>query len=497
MRQLLFVTFILMFFVPILGEADKFKVVATLPVARGYSAWGSTDMGLLVYDCNHNGLNEVITSYYDTTAGIFVVDFFEHQGNNQYQRVFTLLGDVGGAPDVGDIDEDGLTDLVVIYLTKDKTVWVYESPAPDSFPSLRVWGSDPIYSGGTDFCIAPDLDQDGKKEIAVSAGRWDVYECQGDNIYNLVFRTEEPKKPYKQIIEDFDLDGKTEIATGAGPEMCVWENTQIGIDSFAMVAVDSFFIPGRLGAVGKNMDKDEKPEFILGGFTLIPLLFTFRIFEAVGNNSYAQVCSLSFLEGSGPGIPVPFGGSVATGDVNGDSIPEVVFSAMGSMYVYKAFGNDNYVQIWEYHHPWITYSKVKVYDLNKNGYGEIIFSGCASYNRMETVIFEDSAAVGVEELTEQKAKNRKPKLHQNYPNPFSTQTAIRYSLSAISHTTLKIYNIAGQLVKTLVNEPQEPGYYAVRWNGKNESGNSVASGVYFYRLSAGDFTATKRMIVIR
>ncbi|MEW6685965.1 MAG: T9SS type A sorting domain-containing protein [Candidatus Edwardsbacteria bacterium] len=88
-------------------------------------------------------------------------------------------------------------------------------------------------------------------------------------------------------------------------------------------------------------------------------------------------------------------------------------------------------------------------------------------------------------------------LCQNYPNPFSSQTAIRYSLSAMSHTTLKIYNIAGQLVKTLVNEPQKPGYYAVRWNGKNQSGVSVASGVYFYRLRAGDFTATKKMVILR
>ncbi|MEW6686556.1 MAG: FlgD immunoglobulin-like domain containing protein, partial [Candidatus Edwardsbacteria bacterium] len=88
-------------------------------------------------------------------------------------------------------------------------------------------------------------------------------------------------------------------------------------------------------------------------------------------------------------------------------------------------------------------------------------------------------------------------LSQNYPNPFSSQTAIRYSLSAISHTTLKIYNVAGQVVKTLVSERQKPGYYAVRWNGKNENGNSVASGVYFYRLRAGDFTDTKKMIVLR
>ncbi|MEW6687036.1 MAG: FlgD immunoglobulin-like domain containing protein, partial [Candidatus Edwardsbacteria bacterium] len=68
---------------------------------------------------------------------------------------------------------------------------------------------------------------------------------------------------------------------------------------------------------------------------------------------------------------------------------------------------------------------------------------------------------------------------------------------AESKVSLKIYNVAGQVVKTLVNEPQEPGYYAVRWDGKNESGVGVASGVYFYRLRAGDFTATKKMILVK
>ena len=93
-------------------------------------------------------------------------------------------------------------------------------------------------------------------------------------------------------------------------------------------------------------------------------------------------------------------------------------------------------------------------------------------------------------------------VYQNYPNPFNPTTAISYQLSAISgqnphHTTLKIYNILGQEVVTLVDELQEPGSYTVRWGGRDHLGMGTASGIYFYRITTGDFTATKRMVLLK
>ena len=65
------------------------------------------------------------------------------------------------------------------------------------------------------------------------------------------------------------------------------------------------------------------------------------------------------------------------------------------------------------------------------------------------------------------------------------------------HTTLTIYNILGQEVVTLVNEVKEPGYYTVTWNRRNAFGNEVATGVHLYRLTAGTFTATKKMVLMK
>ena len=88
-------------------------------------------------------------------------------------------------------------------------------------------------------------------------------------------------------------------------------------------------------------------------------------------------------------------------------------------------------------------------------------------------------------------------LFQNYPNPFNPQTTIRYNLPQGSQVRLTIYNIAGQKVKTLVEEHQTAGHNAVRWNGTDDNGSEVTSGIYFYRIQAGEFTQTKKMVILK
>ena len=88
-------------------------------------------------------------------------------------------------------------------------------------------------------------------------------------------------------------------------------------------------------------------------------------------------------------------------------------------------------------------------------------------------------------------------LFENFPNPFNPSTTIRYALGEEAHVTVKIYNILGQVVATLVDEPQTAGYGSVVWNGRNESGAGVASGMYVYRMTAGGFTDTKRMLLLK
>jgi len=88
-------------------------------------------------------------------------------------------------------------------------------------------------------------------------------------------------------------------------------------------------------------------------------------------------------------------------------------------------------------------------------------------------------------------------LFDNYPNPFNPSTTFRYALSEDAHVTLRVYNMLGQLVTTLVDELQAAGYRSVVWNGRNESGSDVSTGIYIYRMSIDNFVATKRMIFMK
>jgi hypothetical protein len=95
-------------------------------------------------------------------------------------------------------------------------------------------------------------------------------------------------------------------------------------------------------------------------------------------------------------------------------------------------------------------------------------------------------------------------LSQNYPNPLNPITTIPYTVSGSQfivhgpvHTSMKIYNILGQLVRTLVDEGKTPGKYEINWDGNDDSGKEVGSGIYFYQLRTRDYTDTKKMVLLR
>ena len=89
-------------------------------------------------------------------------------------------------------------------------------------------------------------------------------------------------------------------------------------------------------------------------------------------------------------------------------------------------------------------------------------------------------------------------LANNYPNPFNPATTIKYALPEASSVTLEIYNVVGQVVRTLVADHQNAGRYVVQWDATNESGHSLSSGIYFYRLEAGgEFLEVKKMLLLK
>jgi hypothetical protein len=89
------------------------------------------------------------------------------------------------------------------------------------------------------------------------------------------------------------------------------------------------------------------------------------------------------------------------------------------------------------------------------------------------------------------------RLDQNYPNPFNPLTTVMYALRKEAKVSIAIYNLLGQRVKTLIDSDQEAGYKSIAWNGTNDDGANVCSGVYFCRMSADAYVSTKKLLLLK
>ena len=144
----------------------------------------------------------------------------------------------------------------------------------------------------------------------------------------------------------------------------------------------------------------------------------------------------------------------------------------------------------------------------KEDYADVTLSLAAKHPENEILIFPnrtcpaDTAGAAPEILTTGQVIPEETALLTNYPNPFNPETWIPYQLAEPAEVTLTIYSIDGQLVRTLVLGHQAAGAYhskarAAYWDGRNELGERVASGLYFYTLTAGDFTTTRKMLIMK
>jgi hypothetical protein len=125
---------------------------------------------------------------------------------------------------------------------------------------------------------------------------------------------------------------------------------------------------------------------------------------------------------------------------------------------------------------------------NKDKESPVTISGNAVLN---SELSEDLSPISVREIPTEFA------LSQNYPNPFNPTTTIKYALPENARVTLVVYNMLGQVIKSLVDSEQEAGFYTMQWDGTNSHGSKVSSGTYIYRLTAGSKVSTLKMNLLK
>jgi hypothetical protein len=362
---------------------------ASLATGPGTPAGGR----VLCCDTDRDGLRELVvhTGSIVNPGNPPRWEIWEYRPVNRYQLVFADTGAYPYPPgivsgnlipfDIGDVDQDGRTDIVgVNWERANDTLYnilvVMESPDEYSYPESLVWSFryGRNLGGVAPTCIAPDLDLDGQQEIVcVTQHDWyglGLWECTGDNQYDLVWNGHNLGILAPQF-GDFDQDSLREFA-GGWSLATVHENTSPGQDSYVMVFCDTTGLGnGEDGFSAQDLDQDGWPEFLISFHSYSANTFFLNMWEATGNNAFERtlVDQRRMVVGHG-------GGRSRCGDLDGDGVDELVWALPLCALVYKAVGNNEFEQVWEWENDHGDQDVLtNIADMNGNGYCEMVVGG--------------------------------------------------------------------------------------------------------------------------
>ena len=187
-------------------------------------------------------------------------------------------------------------------------------------------------------------------------------------------------------------------------------------------------------------------------------------------------------------------------DLTGDNITEFYvlgYNGLGPPYrqSFKILDITNNNVLLEKDDANFSYTFPSISDVDNDGVLEAVFS---KYDYPALAVYSlESYNTGVTTSISGEAPFMRFELEQNYPNPFNPSTTIEYELNSSNNVRLQIFDIKGELIKTLVNDFQDAGNYKVIWNGTNSRGEKLTSGVYFYSIKTKDNISTKKMILLK
>lgn len=445
----------------------------------------------------------------------------------------------------GDVNRDGYDDVIVgarYAFNYDNWTWnagkayVYFGGNPmDTTADVILKDSDYNWHYGHSVSSAGDVNADGYDDVMVGAPN-DYYDGRGrafiyfggenmDNVFDVYIegtpmKAEELGRSVTGI-GDLDGDGYDDVLIGA-PHTGGWPHP-IGrasvyfggdpMDTTADVIFrgDSieFLNFGRVVASAGDANGDGINAIAVGGVS-----YRVGLFNSVSGSPELKFDTLTLL--GEEILPSAFGLSISTaGDLNGDSFDDVIVgdyqygedlkgkvylfyggNPMDSLFDLTLVGDDLAGSRFGYRLAFAG-------DVNGDGYGEILVSSYGDSTRRGKIFVYTSKPTSVDE-NQRSLNPRRFFLGQNYPNPFNSATTISFTVDSKQKTVhgesqvkLTVYNILGQKVKLLVDEKKPPGYYEVAWDGKNDSGKEVASGVYFYHLKTENYSQTRKILLLK
>jgi len=372
----------------------------------------------------------------------------------------------------GDVNRDGYNDILtsdVNWQSSQGKATIYLGGVdPDSIADWLVFGDSARYYFGAGIAGNGDINDDGYDDIAISGWRQGEHR---DYPYIKVFYGGAevdtiPAFIIDSLADSLDIgltatfidvngDGFSDLCVDAAIEKAALIfHGPIVPDIILDLTLHGTSLSGKMWEISEagDINDDGHPDIITGNYDGVGGLGEVLVFLGGPYMDGEWDILINGFQGPYEGA----GRSVGrAGDVNGDGVDDILFGA------WKEYGDNREGRV-------------------------MIFSGDTTL----TSISEDPPTA------------RQPhffSLRQNYPNPFNASTVIEYQISAARpvRTMIKVYNILGEEVATLVDEPRDSGPYQVTWNGEDKFGREVGSGIYFCQLKVGNFQQTRKLLLIR
>ena len=450
---------------------------------------------LTLGDFNNDNNTELYCTDLDTFGNLSSAKIFEYDDNNNLNFVYTYPDTQTFVVGAYDIDSKGDKEIILDSWGS-RGIYVYTKNNPQSYPiELLLFfsiGSQYQVDNHT-FC---DADGDGLTDyifVAPMDTAWFfIYEYDSiENNFIQKYYNDRGDRGF--IVYDFDLDGKNEIiGSNIYGEILIFES--IANDQYEITfELDTELFNAYQMFYTNDIDKNGYPEFWIGG-DVINDSFKFICFESAGDNYYKRVTSISIRY-----LRAYPRGYVTAKDFNNDGVQEIFIALNQYLFILEFTGGPNehqydiqYYGIVKPENPLLYIECVSVYDIFDRGNQEILVSlleGTQTNYFYKTYVYTNEIPSGIKENLNIADDYL---LYPNFPNPFNPKTTIKYFVPSSDNVQIKLYDIMGREIKTLLDEYIQTGSYEIEFNASD-----LPSGVYFYRMVSGNYSETKKMMLLR
>lgn len=484
------------------------RTVDTTLYYQNYSLWQQVNVAristgpVIVGDLNNNNLPEIYGQRkdYDFIDFSYYITALEKNSSGGFDSVYGYDSTVI-AKSIYDVDKDGMAELHLMriptvdfqYLFYKKTN--YYSLATELSFSFKPW----VRNGQENDNRFGDWDGDDftdqifikdSEPHSINIFEYNPANNNFDSVYQLDLMTLDLY--YGGFgIGDFDQDEKTEFFSSSvhGKILAVENNDNNSYNVNWQGSVQTY--NAYLLAETEDIDSNGKPEVWVGGDAYYSGLGVTRItlFEGDGNNNYQAVGRIDLI-----GVFSFYAGNIQVLDVDKDGKNEIMICIDGNLIILKFVGSPNH-QSYELFYikqndlslsgiP-SEYYAASMYDFTGDGKEDIIISMFEYTQGLGMRIFSNIYKSNLpDKVTDVSYSSKNFELQQNYPNPFNPSTKINFTIPEYSNVTLKIYDLLGKEITTVMKEELSPGNYFVKWEGTDNNNILLSTGVYLIRLTA-------------